>query len=149
MLAWNKSLAERNIPLLVQAFIKSNELACVGYINYKFRHEYNWDVTETCTAWKVFKCGVFSGPYFPVFGLNTEIYSIDLRIQSECRKIRTWKNSLFKQFSRSDVYCNVWPCLSGFQCYLKHYYNLYKLCFCHFLPPDTHTHGCASGGKKF
>ena len=27
----------------------------------------------------MFKYGVFSGPYFPVFGLNTEIYSIKLR----------------------------------------------------------------------
>ena len=26
------------------------------------------------TAWKVFKCGVFSGPYFPVFSPNTEKY---------------------------------------------------------------------------
>ena len=26
------------------------------------------------TAWKVSKYGVFSGPYFPVFGPNTEIY---------------------------------------------------------------------------
>ena len=26
------------------------------------------------TAWKVSKCGVFSGPYFPVFGLNTGKY---------------------------------------------------------------------------
>ena len=25
------------------------------------------------TAWKVSKYGVISGPYFPVFGLNTEI----------------------------------------------------------------------------
>ena len=24
------------------------------------------------TAWKVSKCGVISGPYFPVFSLNTE-----------------------------------------------------------------------------
>ena len=30
----------------------------------------------TYTAWKVSKYGVFSGPYFPVFGLNTEIYSV-------------------------------------------------------------------------
>ena len=28
------------------------------------------------TAWKVSKYGVISGPYFPVFGLNTEIYSV-------------------------------------------------------------------------
>ena len=27
----------------------------------------------TNTAWKVSKYGVFSGPYFPVFGLNKEI----------------------------------------------------------------------------
>ena len=26
------------------------------------------------TAWKVSKYGVTPGPYFPVFGLNTEIY---------------------------------------------------------------------------
>ena len=33
----------------------------------------------------------FSGPYFPTFGLNTERYWTYLRIQSECRKIRTRK----------------------------------------------------------
>ena len=47
------------------------------------------------------KYGVFSGPYFPVLGLNTEIYSVNLRIQSEYRKIRTRKNSVFGHFSRS------------------------------------------------
>ena len=31
----------------------------------------------------------YSGPYFPAFGLNTERYSVFLRIQSECGKIRT------------------------------------------------------------
>ena len=45
--------------------------------------------------------GVFSGPYFPVFGLNTEIYGVNLRIQSEYRKIRTRKNYAFGHFSRS------------------------------------------------
>ena len=38
---------------------------------------------------------VFSGPYLPVFRLNTEIYSVNLPIQSEYRKIRTRKNSVF------------------------------------------------------
>ena len=33
----------------------------------------------------------FSGPYFPAFGLNKEKYSVSLRIQSECWKIRTRK----------------------------------------------------------
>ena len=35
------------------------------------------------TAWKVSKYGVFSCPYFSIFGLNTEIYSLNLRIQSK------------------------------------------------------------------
>ena len=39
------------------------------------------------TVWKVSKYGVFSGLYFLVFGLNTEIYFVNLRIQSECGKI--------------------------------------------------------------
>ena len=33
----------------------------------------------------------FSGPNFPAFGLNMEIYFVNLRIQSKCRKIRTRK----------------------------------------------------------
>ena len=53
------------------------------------------------TAGKVSKCGVFSGPYFPVLGLNIEIYGVNLRIQSEYRKIRIRKNFVFGHFSRS------------------------------------------------
>ena len=37
------------------------------------------------------RIGSFSGPYFPTFGLNTERYSVSLRIQSKCRAIRTRK----------------------------------------------------------
>ena len=33
----------------------------------------------------------FSGPYFPVFGLDTEIYSVNLRIQFEYVEMRTRK----------------------------------------------------------
>ena len=39
------------------------------------------------TAWNVFKYGVVSGPHFPVFRLNTEIFSVNLRIQSDYRKV--------------------------------------------------------------
>ena len=35
------------------------------------------------------RIGSSSGPYFPAFGLNTERYSVSLRIQSECGEIRT------------------------------------------------------------
>ena len=31
----------------------------------------------------------YSGPHFPAFGLNTERYSVSLRIQSECGKMQT------------------------------------------------------------
>ena len=44
----------------------------------------------------------FSGPHFPVFGMNTETYSLNLCIQSEYGKIRTRKNFLFGHFSRSE-----------------------------------------------
>ena len=42
---------------------------------------------------------VFSGRYFPLFGLNTEIYSVNLPIQSEYRRTRI--NSVFGHFSPS------------------------------------------------
>ena len=31
----------------------------------------------------------YSGPHFPVFGLNTEKYSLSFHIQPECEKMRT------------------------------------------------------------
>ena len=36
----------------------------------------------TFTVWKVSKYGVFSGPYFPVYGLNTERYGVSLSVFS-------------------------------------------------------------------
>ena len=39
--------------------------------------------------------GVFSGPYFPAFRLNTEIYGENLRIQSQYRTIGNRKSSVF------------------------------------------------------
>ena len=58
---------------------------------------------EIYTAWKVSKYGVFSGPYFPPFGLNTVRYSVSLRFQSKCGKIWTRKKFriwiLFTQYN--------------------------------------------------
>ena len=31
----------------------------------------------------------YSGPHFPAFGLNTDRYEVSLRIQFQCRKMRT------------------------------------------------------------
>ena len=58
--------------------------------------------TKIRTAWEVSKSEVISGLYFPVFGLNTETYSANLRIQSEYRKLRAINDSVFGHFSRSD-----------------------------------------------
>ena len=37
-------------------------------------------IIQRYIAWKVSKYGYFSFPYIPVFGLNTEIYGVNLRI---------------------------------------------------------------------
>ena len=58
---------------------------------------------EKNTAWKVSKHRVISGPYFPAFGLNMEIHSANLRVQSEYRKTRARNNSVFGHFSRSET----------------------------------------------
>ena len=51
---------------------------------------------------------------FPVFGLNTEIYEVNLRIQLEYRKKRTRKISVFGHFSRSGTYKFIFhPKLNG------------------------------------
>ena len=62
------------------------------------------------TVWKVSKYGVISVPYFPVFQLNTEIYDVNLCIQSECRNTRTRNNSVFGHFSRSGYVMVVTYC---------------------------------------
>ena len=56
------------------------------------------------TALKVSKHGDFSCRYFPVFGLNKEIYGVNFCIQSEYRKIGVRKNSAFAHILRSDSF---------------------------------------------
>ena len=56
---------------------------------------------EHITTLKVSKYGVISGPYFPVFRLNTEIDSVNVHIQSEYKKMQAIDNFAFKHFSRS------------------------------------------------
>ena len=47
----------------------------------------------------------FSGRYFPAFGLNTKKYSVPLRFQSECGKVRTRKTPYtYKAFIEK-----MWP----------------------------------------
>ena len=56
------------------------------------------------TAWKASIHGVFPGPYFLAFGLNTERYSVPLHIQPKCRKIPTRKSPVFGKSSRSNSF---------------------------------------------
>ena len=85
------------IELLYTNFENSFVLAIYQYIQWPIHSKYGCfkiikkPFNYFYTAWKVFKNGVFSGPYFPVLGLNPERYSASLRIQSECWKIRTRK----------------------------------------------------------
>ena len=51
------------------------------------------------TGWKVSKYGVISGPYFPVFGLNTEIYGVNLCIVTP----------YLHTFHAVFLYFNCWP----------------------------------------
>ena len=46
----------------------------------------------------------FSGPYFPAFGLNTERYSVFLRIYSKCGKVRTRKTPCVMNKSFQDAW---------------------------------------------
>ena len=77
--------------LTVEDVVKRNVVKVFFHFHYPIYY----------TAWKVSKYGVFSGPYFPAFGLNTERYEVSLCIQFECEKIRTRKNSVFRHFSCS------------------------------------------------
>ena len=45
--------------------------------------------------------GILFGHYFVVLGLNTEIYTVNLRIQSKYGKTLTRKNYAFEDFSHS------------------------------------------------
>ena len=47
---------------------------------YQIKQTFEENMSSGTTAWQVSKYGVFSGPYFLVFGLNKEIYGVNLRI---------------------------------------------------------------------
>ena len=88
--------------------------------------------------------GVISDPHFPVFGLNTKIYSANLRIQSEYRKIRTRKNSVFGLFSHSEsaLLIGVWR--SCFTTDLKFNHVISKRFSIYTLKSCGNPHSCYS-----
>ena len=64
------------------------------------------------TKWKELKYIVFSGPYFPVFGLNTEIYLYRLKIRLDLQYLEnegTWLEAFPFLFQVIFVYiCSFW-----------------------------------------
>ena len=59
------------------------------------------------TIWNVSKYENFFSTHFPIFGLNTEICGVNIRIKSEYGNIRNRKNSISGYFSRSVIYYSL------------------------------------------
>ena len=72
-----KSLSDfhKLVLLVMKTTYKKLKPKIVTYRNYKSYSSGNHSVM--ITAWNVSKYRAFSGPYFPVFGLNTEIYGVE------------------------------------------------------------------------
>ena len=96
----SKSLENANIllMLLVKIHFFAFSLSLFLYI-----HKKQQKLCCASTAWKVSKYGVFSGPYFPAFELNTERYSslripysVRMRENTDQKKLRI--RTLFTQW---------------------------------------------------
>ena len=103
-----KSLLDRSSIFAMDSCVSCSSCLCF----------YTWYLMDLLPfTVEVPKNGVFYGPYFPAFGLNTERYGvfrlnterygISLCIQSKCGKIQTRKNSVFGHFRRS-AYLHFW-----------------------------------------
>ena len=75
----------------------------------------------TDTAWNEFKYGVISGPYFPVFGLNTGKYGPE--IAPYLKSFTQWD---FQSFYKVQLFDNIISCenfwqYSGYNEYFSHF----------------------------
>ena len=75
-------------------FSKIKRLSSRQTFTYKIPVQLNFR-RKCSTAWKVSKYGVFSGPYFPALGLNTERcrispYSVRMRGNTDQKQLRIW-----------------------------------------------------------
>ena len=76
--------------------LKNMYLRLFGGFNENKRSSWTQVVNWRYHCVKSVQIRTFSGPYFPVFRLNTEIYSINVRIQSKYRKIQTRNKDVIK-----------------------------------------------------
>ena len=74
----------------------------IWHTHWILKGENSWSFLHFIHCVKSVQIRSFSGPHLPIFRLNTEIYGVNLRIQSEYRKKRTRENSVFGYFSHSD-----------------------------------------------
>ena len=98
--SWNfrRSVKEAMILILPRYFVENLEinlslLPQISCLKVYYSGNIRSSIKEAVmfTAWKVSKYGVISGRNVPIFGL-TEIFSVNLLIQSKYRKIRTRNN---------------------------------------------------------
>ena len=89
MLTWMSTTKKLRTSFLANLIIRKPQVLLV-ICEFDKRIE-----TLSCCV-KCVRIESFSGPYFLAFGLKTEIYSANLRIQSECGKMRTRKKHFFK-----------------------------------------------------
>ena len=76
-------------------------------------------VSWSCHYLHCLKCVQIRSYFWSVFSCirtKYDIYSVNLRIQFECRKIRTRNNTVFGQFSRSAIRAVFWV---RFYCFTK------------------------------
>ena len=79
--------------------------SCFMYVNfvivqYRSKCHFAHSLLKKSPYSELFLLAFF--PHFLAFGLNTERYSVSLRIHSECGKIRTRNYSVFGHASRSE-----------------------------------------------
>ena len=83
--------ASATLSIMVSKFFSSG-CVCLNLVSWNCF--FSWIHSEYCMkSWEFF------WSYFPAFGLNTERYTVSLRIQSECGKLQTRKTvrTLFTQ----------------------------------------------------
>ena len=73
------------------------------------------------SAWKVSKCGVFSGTYFPALGLNTERYS-RMRENTNQKNLRIWTLSRNVYIMYMYIYYTIYWELRAYQHSSDHIY---------------------------
>ena len=59
---------------------------------------------------KSFRIGSFSGPRFPAFGLNTEKYTVYLRIYLKSGEMRTRTTPITDAFNTVRLICKICDC---------------------------------------